>query len=199
MTKAHKKKKKSGNAMSRVNINGAKQQYDGPLRIPRASLQEDTTVAELVYVGANTASSSTINSVWGLNPSVFNNYTNYTQSYDEFRCLAAEFFFIPNAEDAVQTASGSTLYAPFCVVLDRDSNGALSSYTSAFEFASCKVKAINKTLKCTFKMSGSEDAAFGGTPTVASAYFKTYATGLSASGTYGQVFVKAIFQFRGRF
>jgi hypothetical protein len=195
------RKNKNKNKIQKMDIASSRQQYSGPILLPRASLQEDTTLANLIYYGAQTSTGTgTMNNVWGLNVSLANNYTNYTNSYDEWRLLGAELTYVPDMEDApIPATSSTTLLGSAQVgVVDRDSSSNLTSF-NAFEFASAQVKAINKEMKLSFQMSGSEDAQFITSTSASSAWFKFWATGLTNSSTYGTVFVKMLWQFRGRY
>jgi hypothetical protein len=188
-------------AEERMNIPAKEQEYRGGIMIPRSHLQEDQTLANVQYNGAKTSTGAGLmNDVWGLDLSLFNNYTNYTNSYDEWRCLGAELIYIPDYESAQipLTTTTNALGGAQVGVVDRDSSGALTSY-NAWEYGSAELAAINKPMKLIFKMSGSEDAQFINSTSASPAYFKFYASGLSGSFSYGTVFVKALFQFRGRY
>lgn len=203
MARKNRKQEKETNEqkmLGRMNIPGEKQVYSGPLLVPGSMLQRDSVLVNLAYVTSVTASSAVVNSVYGTNVSLFNNYTNQTNAYDEFRLLRCDFEFIPVSENSNNWLTSTTdlINAPFIGCIDRDSSTAFSSYVGALEFASAKVKAINKTNKWTFIMDGSEDAAFFGSTSTSPAYLRTYASGLTSSGVYGYMFVKSLWQFRGR-
>jgi len=103
-------KNKNKNKIQKMDIASSRQQYSGPILLPRASLQEDTTLANLIYFGAQTSTGTgTMNNVWGLNISLANNYTNYTNSYDEWRLLGAELIYVPDMEDAPIPATSTTV------------------------------------------------------------------------------------------
>jgi len=172
------------------------QNYNGPYRVARHNLQEECIEAELVLEVNNSSSvGGAINTVFAMNLSSFAEYAQFVGIYDEFRLLACQLFFYPNAEDAVIAA---TSYAPQAIVLDRDANTALTSYAQAADFESCKITAINKRSVQSYKMSGSEDSGFITNPATVPAWFKVWSTGLTASTIYGIWIMRGLWQFRGR-
>jgi hypothetical protein len=198
MTKLSKSKKQK-RTKERMNISAQKQEYSGPLSIPGSVKQKDLTLAKLIQFGNITSSGGVLNNVLSLQLNAFNNYTNYSSSYDEWRCLKARFVYKPlNVNSSVPATSSTFLLGGSIVgVVDRDSSNALSSL-SAVEYGSAKVVSSNQDLILEFEMSGSEDAQFISSLSTSSAWFKIYASGLTTSAQYGNVFVEALFQFRGR-
>jgi hypothetical protein len=200
--KFNKGKKKKSRSNSGSGIRGGRgplssaQIYTGPVRLPGRTAQLDTIVTQLTETNALISSATgVINQVFPLNISLFTGYTNFTNAWDEFRLLAAEFEFIPSTENAVVS---TFLYAPVAFVIDRDSATVLTSLSSALEYSSCKVQSLTKRLKLQFKMNGSEDAGFVTTSTVSTAWFKTYGAALTANTQYGEWIIRALWQFRGR-
>jgi hypothetical protein len=197
----HRKRKAKNQANKFAsNIPAEMQEYHGALDLRGAKLQKDLTLGVLQYNAPLTSTGGgLINSVFGLDISLFNNYTNYTNSYDEFRLLKAVYKFVPDYENAVLplTTTTSALGAPIVGVIDRDNSSAPTSYNIA-EYASAEIKSVNKPMTLIYEMSGSEDAGFIGDTSLSSAWFRLFGSGLSGSTTFGQVFVKALFQFRGR-
>jgi hypothetical protein len=198
MTKLSKSKKQK-RTRERMNISAQRQEYSGPLTIPGSVKQKDLTLAKLIQFGNITSSGGVLNNVLSLQLNAFNNYTNYSSSYDEWRCLKARFIYKPLNINASVPATSSTflLGGSIVGVVDRDSSNALSSL-SAVEYGSAKVVSSNQDLILDFEMSGSEDAQFISSLSTSSAWFKIYASGLTTSAQYGNVFVEALFQFRGR-
>jgi hypothetical protein len=191
-----KKKKKN------TNIPAQSQIYTGPLLVPGARLQEDTITANLQYVTTGTSSGGgSLTNVMSLAINGFQDYTSFTNAYDEWRCLKAICRWVPSAQDGVlgsTVAAGLFSYSPLVMVVDRDSSSALISYQTGCDYTSAEFKSINQDFLVTFQMSGSEDGGFVTTPSAASAYFKTYAIGLTGTQIYGYWWVRALFQFRGR-
>jgi hypothetical protein len=171
--------------------------YRGPLRLPGSRLQMSLTTVMLGYNASLTSNGSgVVSQVWGLNVSLFDLYTSFTTLYDEFRLLSATLLFVPNASGATVS---SVAYAPLAIVLDRDSTTALTGYPNAVDYDSFKVRPINDTLRAaSYRMAAQPDAAFITSSTTSVAWFKMYATGLTASTTYGQVFVESLWQGRAR-
>jgi hypothetical protein len=196
MAKRSKKSKKN-----KTHVSDTAEVYTGPVLIPRSIMQRDVVEANLEYssVAVTSNSSGVISLVFGLDLALFHNYTNYSNSYDEFRCLAAEFWYIPEWQNALPLASSSSsvLGGALIFFIDRDSSAAPGSYDS-FEFASCKLACCNQPKKLKFEMSAQPDAQWLNSTSQSPAWFKMYGNGFSNTVTYGTVFVKALYQFRGR-
>jgi hypothetical protein len=190
-------KNKNNNAR---NANSSIVRYRGGIDLFDSRLQNDTTIAKLVYKGNQTSTSGgVIAGVFSTNLSQFNNYTNYSNGYDEWRILEARFRYIPLAEDAPVYLSSSTNAVPGVQlgVVDLDTSNALISLTS-FEYASSVLKSLTKPLTLIYKMRDTGEAQFINSTSASTLWFKTYADTLSASVQYGNVFIDALFQFRGR-
>jgi len=176
---------------------GGQQFYAGPLRLPGAKDQENLRTTELSFAfQISSGVGSTITNSIALQLNNFDEYTSFANLYDEYRLLAADMIFVPNAEKSIQAA---TLYAPLIMVLDRDASAVLTSYGNGIDYESAVVASLNAQRKISYRMSGSEDALFITNPATVPAWFKLYAQGLSASTAYGWVFVKGLWQGRARF
>lgn len=190
------RQKKSPRRRRSTNPSSAAQSYRGPLRLPLSRLQTQTTTIQLVQVvSANSSSGGVQNVVITLSLASFQEYTNFTAIYDEYRLLSAEAMFVPVSENS---DTNSLLLSVGAICLDRDSNAALSTLTSCYLYESCKVHSYNKRVSIIYRMSGSEDAAFASVSSYSPGYFKTYCASLTNSSLYGYYFVRGLFQFRGR-
>jgi hypothetical protein len=179
-----------------ANPSARDQEYDGPFRLYKAIQQESLTEIELVQVLACTSSGAgVINNVVSLALNAFNENGNITNLWDEVRLLSATSEFVPNTSGWLPA---STAGAPFVSVLDRDSNVALTTLSGGFQYESSQVTPINQINRNTYRMSGSEDAAFSPVSSFAFGNFKYYSAALTASTTYGYIFIRSIFQVRGR-
>jgi hypothetical protein len=120
---------------------------------------------------------------------------NLEATWDEYRCLSVLVTYVPNVENAIFPSVAYTVAAG---VVDNDNSTALTSLASAADYESCKFFSLTRRTQWVFRMMGSEDSGFLNSGTTATAWFKFYATSLTASQNYGQFIVVAIFQFRGR-
>jgi len=197
------KKKNSKKNRSKKNKRGvlqgppsAAQSYNGPYRLPRISMNMDTTVVEMSNVFQITSSGSgAFGNVVGNNLASFLDNTNFTAVWDEWRCLSLEVIFVPIVDGgSIATLAYSTCYG----VIDNDNSAALTAITSAVDYASVKPFSLNKRMSLKWKMSSSEDSAFINNAGTATVWFKYFGTGLTASINYGSLIAKALFQFRGR-
>jgi hypothetical protein len=137
-------------------------------------------------------------------------WTNWTNLYDEYRVLSMYLEYAPfntfNKIAATQaTASG-------IVVIDRDSNAALTSTASAASYSSAEVMDLDHPwlIKPTgfsykspsWRMDGVNDATWITTSAPVATTkpnIKMYFGGLANSSTYGLFVSHARIQFRGRF
>ncbi len=168
--------------------------YNGTLRMA----QEQLAVIDLCYDFAATSSAGgTIADVLGDYPVLSPDWTSVAAVFGEYRVLDMEVIYVPN----VQGSTYSTLvYAPIYVILDLTSTStALTSYASASNYAILQLNALNQRWRMYHRMNGVEEATF--VPTASATidyYFKTFATGLTASTTYGRYLIRWKCQFRGR-
>jgi len=200
MLRGGKQKKKRGvrGGVKLTNPSGSVQQYNGPMRIPLAAIQEETTSVEMTLITPITSTvGAVVNNVIALSLSSFNQAASFQAVWDEYRVLAATNVFVPNLEHG-QCFTTPILYAPLAMVIDRDSNAALTTLQQAASFGSCHIKSIASEIHINYRMSGSEDAQWFGTAVVTPAWVKMLAGGLSSSTNYGIVYTRAIVQFRGR-
>jgi len=167
---------------------------------PKSSANQSLTVAELSNVFAITSNSSgNFANVIGNNLASFIDSTSYTAIYDEYRCLSMRAEFVPNLSGGGQAPSGApVLYAVAAGVVDNDNSAALTTLSSAVDYESVKLFSLDKRMVLSWKMNGTTQSAFLNNNGTATVWFKYFCTGLTGSQPYGQVIVKALFQFRGR-
>ncbi len=159
---------------------------------------EQLTVVDLVYDAPVTSSGTgTIADYINDYPQAAADWASLAAVFAESRVLAMEVRFVPNVTGATQ---GSLAYAPFFVVLDLTSSlTTLTSYTNASNYALSQEHSLNMPWRMFHRMAGVEESTFVPTSSAATDYsFKTFATGLTASTTYGRYFIHWKCQFRGR-
>lgn len=170
--------------------------YNGPLRLPRFKMNMDTIVAELS--NSFTISSNgggTFANVIANNLASYLDNTSYTALYDEYRSISMQATYYPNLSGGAQA---SVAYQVAYGVIDNDNSAALTTVSSAVDYASVKPFTLDQKMILTWKMNGTEDASFINNSGTATVWFKYYCTGLTASTSYGTIVVKTLFQFRGR-
>lgn len=191
--RSRKNKGRKGN-QNQINIPGDAQKYTGPLSLPGQLDQKNTDVVQLMVAGYVTSSGGgTLATVYALQLNAFAEYGNLTAIWDEFRLLGAKIKFTPSVQGGIATG---VVYNPIGHVVDRDSGAALTSYAATSE--SYKTTPLNQPFSMTYRMSGSEDAGFVSDVTKAFAWFKIWATNLSATQIFGVFDIRALWQFRGR-
>jgi len=135
--------------------------------------------------------------VFGNAPASYAGWTNLASEFDEFRVLGMRAKFLPVK---VNGGSLSTTFAPFATAIDYDTATALSSYTAAAAYSSCKEHPANSPWTREITMSGSENSGYTNTAsgTNNTFYLKTYSTGNSFSTLIGHVMNDILVQLRAR-
>jgi len=142
--------KKSSNANSRnqarkLNPPDSAVQYRGPLRIPLGVQQRDTITHRLTSVAPFTSTGGGgFNTVAAALPSNFAEFSALATLYDECRVLSMTVHFVPNYSAGQATVGTTIVQQVCCIVLDRDSSGALTSYAGAWAFASCEMFSLDR-------------------------------------------------------
>jgi len=203
-------KKKSGKKSKSLLAIVAKEQrfsdkmlvYRGPIMVPGSKENVNEFETNMfTFLGLTTSGAGVITTVYPISPSSFSNYAAIFANFDEWRLLALTAEYIPNAEDAVTAAT--PLMNVISWAIDRDNAAAYTGYTGtgatfSTNNASCKVFAPNKRSSLTYRMNGSDAAAWNTAASANQLWIKMYASGLTINGTYGFVYFKALFQLRGR-
>jgi len=195
--KSNRNKRRARKMVQRKGTNPSAQvlMYRGPV-LTRADKEQVRTasifLSQVITVVLN--SSSICSQVVSLALNQFNNYGDFTPLWDEFRLLRADCEFVPLSQYALQNSSNGVL----AMVIDRDSNGSLTTLSQAIDYESAVCKSYLSPNKITFEMSGAEDAGFASVSTFSSAYIKLYGGTGVASATLGYLLIRARFQFRGR-
>jgi len=189
------KKKKSSFQGKEISANALT--YRGPMVSPASKQQMDLHTMTCHYTNSLWASDSSgvIAATYDDKPDLVNDWSHLSNSFEEYRVLGHQLQYIPQN----RYARGSATTRPICVVADRSTSGALSSYANATEHASIKVFSLDDPWTFKMFMDGSDEAVFQKTSsTVATRFIKTYCSGLSISTTYGVLLITYLIQFRGK-
>ena len=138
-------------------------------------------------------------------PSGSPGWGNYTNIFDEYRVLTVRLHYIPwnwaaNPTYAVMSTIVNAFGGTIAVGIDRDNTTDPTGINDLLGLESCKVHPVGKEFTKTYHMNSTLEAAWADTSspkTVGS--FKLYATGLTNSTNYGQIFLEFLIQFRGAY
>lgn len=179
-----------------VNPSAGVQVYRGPSRLPNTISQQHLMTVELVQIQPATSSGGgVISTVISLALSSFNEYTNYSNLFDEWRLLSATCLY---KSLSPHTELSTALNNLMVMVVDRDSNAALTTLSSGYQYESAKIFSTNETRSIRYLMSGSEDAQFASVSSTNPGFIKTYSANLSNSTQYGYFLIRGLFQLRGK-
>lgn len=184
--------------------------YRGPIWTPGTAANRDIVTTQMVY------QNNVFSNAAGICAAVFDqtmtgllNWATYAALYDEYRVLGCQLEYYP----ANRYSKAVVVCTPGVGVVDRDSNGALTSLAQGFGYASCRVLSLEDPWTDTrtyrgsslpvisFRMDGVNDATWITTAAPIAATkpaIKLYFTGLTASTTYGLGVQRMAVQFRGR-
>jgi len=196
MKKSSKKslKRKSDNPSTAAN------RYTGPIRIPESQTQNQVVPVQMYQeVAVTTNGSGVAAPVVVLSLASFDEYTNFSAVYDEWRLIGAEVEYVPLS--TVPTASltaGTTSSGNMVLCVDRDSSGNLTSQASGTAQAGITFNPFTRSGKIIYRIESSDESIFLSTTSGVQAWFKLYAASLANTQTYGTLFVKGLWQFRGR-
>jgi len=184
--------------------------YRGPIWDPGAIGNRDIVTANLLFEGTLTSSAGgVISSVYDQSMTGLQGWTQFSQLYDEFRVLGCQLEYFP----ANRYSRGAIATFPGFGVIDRDSNGALTSTAQAVGYASCRILSLDdpwtdrrefrgsSVPSLSYRMDAVNDGLFITTaaPTPATKpTIKLYITGLTATTNYGIVIQRVLVQFRGK-
>jgi hypothetical protein len=149
----------------------------------------------------------TINNVFTSGSATWNNFASYAALYDEFRTLGMELEYFPSNRYTKVT----TTCVPVLGVVDRADTTALTSFTNALTYASCRPLSLedpwtsrreyrgSSVPSLTIKMRGVEEAQWLPVASTFNAMaIKLWSTGLTAATSYGLFLVRGMIQFRGQ-
>lgn len=171
--------------------------YRGPIA-PRGGRSQNSTF-EIVLTNVtsvdSTAAGSIVN-VFGNSLGAFHQSGNFTPIFGEWRVLGVKYTYTPS----YMNLPGTLVFAPMAVVVDRNSSSAFTIFNNAADFDSYFPGNPGTPFTRTVRMSNPIEADYITTATTTTArwWLKLYASGLTASTTYGYMTTRALIQFRGR-
>lgn len=172
--------------------------YTGPVIPKKTSNNEDTCTVELVQqTTLNSTVSSVITQVYGADPSGSPDWSNFTNTWQEFRVLGMRVAYYP----ANRYNRGSTYTYPLASVIDRQAgySAAITSWTSAANYGSFQMKSLDDPWYREVKATDIEEMNFQGVSGYSVQYYvKLYADNVSASVNYGLVLLSFRVQFKNR-
>jgi len=187
----------------RVEVPISSVNYGGPLRTQKELRGQDLMTTVIQSDGSLTSDGA------GLCQHVYANkpdapgsglgacaqWTQLSQTWDEYRVLMYEVEYIPNN----RYNRGAVVTTPITAVLDYDSAVVLGSYGVADSYASAKTKSLDVPWKVTIRMNGIENSTFVNALATTSTFFiKFFSSGLTVSTVYGKIFYRARIQFKNK-
>jgi len=158
-------------------------------------LQQDTYTIFMDYDAVvTTDSSGNISPTYGNNPSSTSNWASIAATFDEYRVLAMQVSYKP-----FEFNGGNVVQAPVTTVFDYDTSAALTGYTLAAQYSSCKEVAGRAGFSRTIYMSGVENGAFNSTGSPVNTFWvKVWSSGNTINTPMYRSFLRFIVQFRGK-
>jgi len=176
--------------------------YAGPI-IPRTLRTNDHM--DIIRLTLVTSVQSTVAGNLGfgqnIDPTITDQWGTVKGLFQEMRPLAARFRYVARFPLWGNTTGQSEAASPMVMWVNRDSTISVPTvYNIAWRISDSSVKSINQNNQITWRMSGTNEAAWGNT-SVASwavgAMGLTASTLLSPSTIYGELFTEILVQFRG--
>ncbi len=171
--------------------------YFGPVKSRFTEREEvDLHTETLHWVGDfSSTGASVMNASFGSSPTSAGDWSNFAAVYAECRVLGIEIHFVPKDRYSKST----TTCVPIVGVIDRTSSSPLSTYSSAYAYASARILSLEDPWSIIAHMQNAEESQFQAVGSIASLYWiKFYGDGLSVSTTYGKIFISYRVQFRGK-
>jgi len=172
--------------------------YRGPVVTPSEKKEEKLETYVVGYNGTVTSSAAgVINNVYANGQTQLSNCANWASiagSYAECRILAWKAVFFPYNRYSKSIASTE----PGVRTLDRANGTALTSTADGQVHESCKMMSLEDPWTETIRMQGVEESSFQPITTFAAVnWIKLYASSVTISTSFGQVFLTYRIQVRG--
>lgn len=193
VSKQHKKKQHSANPSANTIV------YKGPMRtLKEANQAEVYTLYGALVTTLDSSVGGAINLSLGSWPSGITDWSNVQGTFHEVRTLGMKVKYCPNNK----YNRGTVTTRPIMSCVDHTDSGTPGSYAQIGAHESNQIHTLDDTFSVTCKMSGTEEAEFQDTQTVAATgnrfYVKLYSDGLSFSTQYGIIVIEYRYQVRGR-
>jgi len=127
--------------------------------------------------------------------SAFDNYTEYSTVFQDFRILGLRYEYYPNFSVNTATVGGGLLVNS---IIHTEVSPTPSNITEAYSYGDARVGNVFKPWVREWKMSATDEAQFSdvSSPPTLNRSLMVYIDQASASIAYGVVFVTALVQFR---
>lgn len=186
-------------ANTNMKFSSTKMKYSGPISVKGSKNEVETAVlVSSQAVELTSTSAGLIAPVFGSWPSGIGDWSSIQATWHEVRTLGVEAVFVPSNRYSKTT----TVTRPIISVIDHTDPGVLGSYSIAANHSSAAYHTLDDPFRFEAKMDGAEEAQFQDVNTAPAGgnrfYLKLYADGLSFSVAYGIVFLKYLYQVRGR-
>jgi hypothetical protein len=166
--------------------------FNGPL----TTTVDSSVMTFYVDAAISTSAAGVVQGVFNNDPSISVNWLSYASSWNEYRVLGARYSFVPGNVVNTATIAGFTGYHSIVRGLTSPAPASLSDAASAgISRAWTAFKPFNRE----WRMMDVEEATFvrTGFPAATSNTLSIYATGGTASTTYGHLLIMYLVQFRG--
>lgn len=192
-------KKKSKKSISSIRasipeVSSSLQIYKGLIKYPFESNGSKTFTCVLEsFQTVSSDAAGKIATVFGSNPSSAAGWANATAAFSEFRVLGFDVEFYPDN----RYSKATTNCVPGVGIIDRRSNTALASFTTATSNETCRRLSIEDPWKFTVRMENAEESQFKDVGAPVDLYWiKLYFQTLGVSLSYGQTLQRWRVQFR---
>jgi len=179
--------------------------YRGPLRPPGTGAVIRTITANLsLAANVNSDNTGKLIGVYTNDATRLNDWTSFSNLYQEFRVLAYCISYVPGAVVNTVTGTNQAVTAPLVHYPVRDGvYNNLTSYTLAFDQEGSRIGHTSRKWTQTVRMNGATESQWyntGTTSTLPGTYagIGFYAEGLLGNAYIGTFFQEALVQFRGR-
>lgn len=208
MKKIKSRKRNSRGVVFTPNENPAMVVYSGPSRMPTRVTPEVTTreLHALVTITSTAGGviDGNITSAFGANGvrQLATSFTSYSGTWREYRVLSARIEYHPAYINCNPQSAGpaNAILVPFWHIVDRDDNSSSASFGNIQDNSSLRIGALMIPFSRDAKMGSVGESQFVETSADNSNYFalKWFTTGVTASTTFGQIFVRWIVEFKTR-
>jgi len=168
--------------------------YSGPIIRKKELIGKTSNIIVLNdVIGLSSTAGGAIANVLGSSPSGSPNWADTNTVWGEFRTLGFSVTFKPYNRYS-KTLTTTTI--PY-ITIDRRNGTALTSVDDAIRYSTARMMSLEDPWTITVKMASDDEADFQPVNTPTSVmWVKMFATGLTVSTAYGDLFIRYRVQFR---
>jgi hypothetical protein len=177
--------------------------YTGPLTMPNSGALNVLVNTQRLTTRATVSSTAggNLNFQIIIDPTILDQWSSLKGLYQEMRPLAFKCTYVPRFPAWGTTSAQALIVGPIVWYVDRDSTtGTPTDPQVGWRNAGAQVKSVNQRFVATWRMNSTNECSWGNTSTASYPIAKVSMSGgtgaLSASSTYGDVFVELLCQFR---